>query len=561
MKKYTRRTKISKKILHVVASAVLLCTLLCGGAVYLYFKPVTENLLKERNTNMVQKMAREAVNSLESMELYAQNISFDETVQESLKKILACKAGSYQYFASIQNMEKKLKEFQFLRDDLLYDIFVVSPEGEILETTHTYRDLIQELVYQEAFEQEKNVFLPEETVSYYGAYGKKNTIPYVSTIYDKEKVKVHIGTLVLLINADQAASPLLLEQQSVQTSLYTAEGVCIFGGIEDISRRDQNIYEYILGKDQWNLKYKILEDDISSTITQMSLAVLLIIVVVLFVMLGAVIQVAGRVVRPLEELIRGMQQVAAGSRKERIEIRTGDGCEVAADVFNEMVEKLDEHTKQILEGEKRQYASQMKMLSYQLNPHFIYNTLNAVICLARQQNYTEIIRLTRSLIGILQLILRTDLQAMSTVLGEQRFINKYVEVLQVCYHNIPDVEWNIQEECMEKQLPRLILYPLVENSVFHGIIPAEHAGLLRISIESSKGFVKICVEDDGIGCTKEDIENIQERLKEGKTGGHIGLYNVFERLKLIYEEQFSFSIEQRMEGGTRICLQFKDREV
>ena len=69
MKKYTRRTKISKKILHVVASAVLLCTLLCGGAVYLYFKPVTENLLKERSTNMVQKMAREAVNSLESMEL------------------------------------------------------------------------------------------------------------------------------------------------------------------------------------------------------------------------------------------------------------------------------------------------------------------------------------------------------------------------------------------------------------------------------------------------------------------------------------------------------------
>ena len=68
---------------------------------------------------------------------------------------------------------------------------------------------------------------------------------------------------------------------------------------------------------------------------------------------------------------------------------------------------------------------------------------------------------------------------MSTVLGEQRFINKYVEVLQVCYHNIPDVEWNIQEECMEKQLPRLILYPLVENSVFHGIIPAEHAGLLE----------------------------------------------------------------------------------
>ncbi len=140
----------------------------------------------------------------------------------------------------------------------------------------------------------------EETVSYYGAY-QKNTIPYVSTIYDKEKVKVHIGTLVLLINADQAASPLLLEQQSRQACIPQKEYV--FLGVS--SRRDQNTYEYILGKDQWNLKYKILEDDISSTITQMSLVVLLIIVVVLFVMLGAVIQVAGRVVpSPLEELIQ-----------------------------------------------------------------------------------------------------------------------------------------------------------------------------------------------------------------------------------------------------------------
>ena len=197
----------------------------------------------------------------------------------------------------------------------------------------------------------------------------------------------------------QAASPLLLEQQSVQTSLYTAEGVCIFGGIEDISRRDQNIYEYILGKDQWNLKYKILEDDISSNHhpNEVWCSALMIIVVVLFVMLGAVIQVAGRVVRPLEELIRGMQQVAAGSRKERIEIRTGDECEVAADVFNEMVEKLDERTKQDAGGEGRTPVcfSDLKLLSYQLNADFIYNTLNAVICLARQQNYTEIIRLTR----------------------------------------------------------------------------------------------------------------------------------------------------------------------
>ena len=151
-----------------------------------------------------------------------------------------------------------------------------------------------------------------------------------------------------------------------------------------------------------------------------------------------------RIISPLDTLIRGMQSVAQGSRTEHIEIHSQDECEEAADVFNKMVESIEKHTEQLVDSEKKQYEAQLKMLSYQLNPHFIYNTLNAIICLARKCSYEEIIDLTKAFIKLLQSLLRTDLQAMTTVEMEKEYIDNYLHVLQMCYRNVPDIVWQIQ---------------------------------------------------------------------------------------------------------------------
>ena len=304
------------------------------------------------------------------------------------------------------------------------------------------------------------------------------------------------------------------------------------------------------------MEYQIENRMIAEEMGRISSMVIGMIAAVLACMSLVLILVLGRVVKPLETLIRGMQRVAVGSRSEHIEIHTGDECEQAANVFNSMVESIDLYTQELVESEKKQYAARLKMLSYQLNPHFIYNTLNAIICLARKQDYEGIIDLTRDFIVLLQSLLRTDLSAMTTVEREQENIENYLRVLQRCYRNVPDIVWEIGEDIEREEIPRMILYPLVENSVFHGIVPSDRQCMMSISIVRRDAWIVVSVEDDGVGCGEEELEEIRKQLDSEQVGSHIGLFNVNGRLRLIYGANSMFSIDQRPGGGTRIRIGF-----
>lgn len=559
---HNKKSKIYRRLLKIVIAAIILCTLLCSGAIYFYLKPVIEKSLVEKNRNMIAKMTEEVSNSLEDIMLYAQNITFDETVQDSLDKIENATEGSYNYYSGILTLERKLKEYRLLRDNLILDIFVVDRKGKVLETSYRYEPLMQDTMYQNAMEEWENErFLPAHKVNYYGSYGDKETITYVNNIYDKEKIKTARGRLVILMNLDQVAAPLYFDRDEVCLEFHNQEGDILFGNSEKPLEGNLSKKEYYrddTGKHGWYLCYQIASKDIANTMQQMNTIVVLIVAVSLLFMITLVIGVVRKIVEPLEILIQGMQRVADGSRKERIDINTGDECEVAANVFNSMVENINHHTEMLLESEKKQYESQMKMLSYQLNPHFIYNTLNAVICLARKQNYEEIIHLTRSFITILRAMLRTDLESVVSIQEEKAFMEQYVKVLQICYHNVPCIQWKIPEELENLEIPRLVLYPLVENSIFHGILPKDGEASLTILFRKLGEWIEVCVEDDGVGCTEEEQKEIQLRLTQGKTGGHYGLYNVNERLKLIYKEVQPLKIQNCIEGGTCISFCFQN---
>lgn len=556
---YEKKSQIYKRLLRIVVISVVLCIFLGSGAVYFYLKPLVEKTLMEKNRNMIVKMGEEMWNSLEEISLYAQNIAFDDTIQNSLYTAKEQQKGSYAYYSCLQTLEKKLQEYRMLRADNILGIFVTTSRGEVLETMYQYEGLVTEEPYKDVIGEEcKGCFLPEHSVNYYGSYGLRKTISYVNSIYNKEKIGEEEGKLVILLDAEQVSSILSFDEEEVKVKLYDGDDRLIYSNTDtDLGKNRAKNYKDYVGGQGWYISYEITMQSITDTINQMNTVVILIMCLSLVIMLILVTGLVRKIVGPLETLIQGMRRVAEGSRKERIILHTGDECEVAANVFNSMVESINHHTEELLDSEKKQYESQIKMLSYQLNPHFIYNTLNAVICLARREDYKEIISLTRSLIAILQSILKTDLQAVTTIREEKEFVDRYVRILQICYHNVPDVQWQISDELYSIHIPRLILYPLVENSIFHGIVPSEHASYLGICIERETNWIKVTVEDDGTGCEQEKLEDIRKRLAKGKTEGHIGLYNVNGRLKLIYKESKSLVIQNRDKGGTRISFSYR----
>ena len=217
----------------------------------------------------------------------------------------------------------------------------------------------------------------------------------MNEIYDKNGIKVGLGKLVILLDTENMDAALMSDEE-LYLRLTTPEGVTVFDSLTGHEAMDP-IYMDRIGETGWKVEYRIDNRALETVIRRMNSMVAVTIGLILLVMLSFMLLVLMRIISPLDTLIRGMQSVAQGSRTEHIEIHSQDECEEAADVFNKMVESIEKHTEQLVDSEKKQYEAQLKMLSYQLNPHFIYNTLNAIICLARKCSYEEIIDLTKLL--------------------------------------------------------------------------------------------------------------------------------------------------------------------
>ena len=537
--------------------AIVSCVLLACGFMYLYMRPMLERSMIEEKRSMVKNICEQEVSTLEEIETFARNVSFDDTIQNFFRSSTV--KNSYTYFSKILALEKKLKEYKMLYGGLIRDICILDVDGNALETVHTYNQLIKLKEFKKFVDDDKSGYTSEFVLDYHGISGQKNTVAYVNTIYDKSKIHVKMGKIVILLEANKMTGH-FSQNESIGVELYSPDETLVVHTMEK-NQLNKKLYEDQIGENGWKIVYQINNEDVIKVMEQTTGLVLVVIVLILGCVLFITINLMKRALNPLETLIQGMQKVSDGSRKEHIEIHTGDECEEAAMVFNEMVERINQHTEKLIDSEKKQFESQLKMLSYQLNPHFIYNTLNAIICLARQNKSHDIIELTRAFIMLLQSLLRTDLQAMTTIENEQKYINNYIHVLQVCYQNVPNITWEVEEKLMKKQIPRMILYPLVENSVFHGIVPCDHLCYLKILIKEQEKKIDVTVEDNGIGCAEEELARIRERIGNGYAEKHIGLYNVNGRLQLIYGLCEPLQIDSAEEKGTKIKFSFYDKRV
>lgn len=554
--KYRIKTKIVRKIRIVMILSIICCTLVTSAVTYLYMKPMAMEALLEKKKEMACNLSKQEINTLEEIATYGKNITFDDAIQNFFKR--SVEKDSYDYFSGILEVEKRMKEYRMIYGNLIRDIFLMNKEGHAIETVNTYGDLSDIPSFEKMIRQDISGYTTRFVWNYQGVIGEKNTVAYVNSIYDKNSILSEMGKLVILLDIDKMDESLKIDKD-ICIRLETKEGEVLFNNLEETGKTKE-VFTETIGQEAWKIFYTVENHEIENLIKHTSYFMTITIAFFLCGILLLTMFLCIKLMSPLDILIQGMQKSVRENRMVKIQIHTGDECEEAAQVFNQMAESIEERTKQLIESEKRQFELQLKMLSYQINPHFIYNTLNAIICLARKKDHEKIIELTRAFIMLLQSLLRTDLQAMTTVKKEQEYINNYLHVLQICYRNVPDIIWGIQEEVEERRLPKMILYPLVENSVFHGIVPCEHTCFLKISVWEEERRIYVSVEDNGVGCTEKEMREIQQCLQSEKIEKHVGLFNVNGRLKLIYKEYQSLIIQSNPGQGTKIIFSFEDEE-
>jgi LytS/YehU family sensor histidine kinase len=201
------------------------------------------------------------------------------------------------------------------------------------------------------------------------------------------------------------------------------------------------------------------------------------------------------------------------------------------------------------EREHNLTQAQLQALKTQLNPHFLFNTLNAISELV-YENAEEAEQTISKLSELLRLSLKTEQAQEIALCDELEFLRMYVEIQQTLLQERLKVEWRIAPETTFACVPNMILQPLVENSIRHGIAPRRKGGMIKIETARQNGNLILSIEDDGLGVKDET-----------KSSGGIGLQNTRTRLRHLYGETHEFTLQNRPEAsGVSIKIKLPFRE-
>jgi len=268
-----------------------------------------------------------------------------------------------------------------------------------------------------------------------------------------------------------------------------------------------------------------------------------------------------RVSSRLNGILDGMTQVMEGDLTVRLVAeKNGDELDVIARHFNEMCEKLDLHIQKSYLAEIEQKNAEMAALQSQINPHFLYNTLEAIRMKAICNGDSEVGKMLYSM----AVTFRSQLKEADviTLAQELHYCKKYLELFEYRYPKQFKSSVDCPLEYMQVPIIKFVLQPIIENYFIHGIRMRDNDNFISIMAEKKEQDYEIIVEDNGRGMSEEEIKAKNKQLKENiiERNQSIGISNVNRRVKAVYGNAYGVRIEQVVTGGLRVILRFKPEE-
>ncbi|MDQ0059034.1 sensor histidine kinase [Paenibacillus harenae] len=279
------------------------------------------------------------------------------------------------------------------------------------------------------------------------------------------------------------------------------------------------------------------------------------------------IGLASSIIKPVRQLQRLMKRVEMGDFTNKAVVSSRDELGTLTHGFNKMVENLNELMKEIYfsklketELTLQQKEMELKMLQAQINPHFLYNSLETIRGMALDREMDDISDMAASLARLLRYNLRNP-SPYVTLKDELEICEKYLRIQKYRFEERLEYEFSIPERFLNEQIAKFSLQPLVENCMVHGF--ESGGGMSRIRIiahsDDSDGALFIVIEDTGSGIAKEQLLRIQNNLLDGDegslhAGSHIGLQNVHRRIAHLFGESYGIAIESVLGEGTRVTL-------
>ena len=332
---------------------------------------------------------------------------------------------------------------------------------------------------------------------------------------------------------------------------------------ENIRELDNNIYiltELIQDNIQYYIYYQIrametVTGALNQQIRQFIIACSVLALVLILVTVVVVYLITANILRPLRVLHDTMQKISAGDFSARAQVSSGDELEVLADGFNTMTGDMEGMIAKIKEDEQKMRRLDLRLLQEQINPHFLYNTLDTIVWLIEGNKPDDAVSMVVTLSDFFRLVLSKGREFIS-IREEERHIRSYLEIQEMRYRDILEYEICMDPVLYHYEIPKLTLQPLVENALYHGIKYKREKGCICVSGHQEDKKLVLVVEDDGVGMTPEELSQLREEIKRPcrETERGFGLANVNERIRMYFGAEYGMEIWSEKGKGTRVTI-------
>lgn len=490
-------------------------------------------------------------------------LEYSAVYQDYLNIVLASSRGHYVSNDSYRIQKQDLSEEEWYQDAIRAKgrpVVISSSIGRNLQVWRNYSSDSYVSVAQGIYENESS-----------------KLIGVVLIDLDKRSVQDLVGDITL----GQTGFVFIMDSKG--NVLYTPENKVVyrinpvwFQGGESGSfkcRIQEMEYRIIYNQSEYTKLTTVGLYDMGKTIEGVSrvrsISVLLAVICCMVALLWSVL-FSKTITTPISNLSRLMIRAQTGDLTVRFDNHYRGEIGQLGDSFNAMVDKINELLLLVYQEQKQKREAEMKILQEQIKPHFLYNTLDSIQWMAKKYHAVDIVEIVRSLSNFFRISLSSGKEYI-TLREEMTLVLSYLEIQKFRYEDLFEYESDVDESLLDGMVPRLILQPLVENALYHGVKESEQErGNIRICArrEDEETFC-VLVEDDGAGMSREECESINGLLRaevRSKDTRAFGVLNVHDRIRLSYGGAYGLYYEPRQGGGTiaRVLLPFmkeiKERE-
>ena len=571
IKKIISRDSLQRKLILYIVVVVAFLIGISSMFSSFYFSKVTRQRLMRDYTELLNYSSAQLDNFYEEMIQYSIVIASDKSLQE----ILAKGKKPMDEVLKKYRINEILKPYATLNNNLI-SVEIQTNDGIVYSSETANRTItrMDEIFREDIWEKDAG-FLGKRTI--FNANKERTVVSFVLPInnyydnvqdmaililnisYEKfeERLKGNLSdfnwvflksgrgdTIYFQGKVDEESASIQLEQgEEKQTDVWTDDHeivLCSKSLAGDmtlaISMTDENIQEEIQA--------------VHYFFGSLFLAALL-------VCAAGVCLVTVRVTASIKKLTAAAREISEGKKQVSVEVKGNDEVAVLADVFNDMVKSVEQQMVQIQRTEKEKNQLKMDILMAQINPHFIYNTLNSAIYLSKMGENGKVESLIRAFVHLLQDNMKSGADGMiARVEEEEECIRNYLAIQAIRYPGRFVSRIVVDDTIRKRNIPRLILQPFVENSLNHGILTEERKGEIFISIQEQKGWIRILIRDNGVGMDQKALDKVMrfEKTREAGFTHSIGISNINERLKLMYKEEYRLRMNSNPDKGMTVEL-------